>query len=100
MRPDAFGQSSTKGKPSELPVTMQTFVGTAFYIAPEVLKGKYTHSCDLWGIGVVTYMLLVGYPPFMADNQKASHFSCGNAMRRFELVVTCMHTCMLTVVQS
>jgi len=45
---------------------MQTMVGTAYYIAPEVLNQAdggstgYTNACDCWSIGVIAYMLVRG----------------------------------------
>lgn len=39
-------------------------LGTPYYIAPEVLAKKYGSKCDLWSIGVITYIILSGIPPF------------------------------------
>ncbi|KAL7466610.1 hypothetical protein ACHAXS_006905 [Conticribra weissflogii] len=46
---------------------MSNPVGTAYYMSPELLKGKYDRSCDIWSVGVVAYILLCGYPPFNGD---------------------------------
>ncbi|TNV85162.1 hypothetical protein FGO68_gene11276 [Halteria grandinella] len=47
---------------------MQTKIGTPYYMAPEVIKGSYDQTCDMWSLGVIAYCLLCGYPPFNAEN--------------------------------
>jgi len=39
---------------------MHKAVGTPYYVAPEVMEGSYTAKCDIWSLGVITYMLLSG----------------------------------------
>jgi len=39
-------------------------VGTPYYIAPEVLGSNYGQSCDIWSIGVISFIVLSGVPPF------------------------------------
>jgi len=44
--------------------TYQTIVGSPCYLAPEVIEGNYTNSCDMWSLGVVLHLLLSGKMPF------------------------------------
>jgi Ca2+-binding EF-hand superfamily protein len=39
-------------------------VGTPYTVAPEIIKGSYNEKCDVWAIGVITYLLLSGETPF------------------------------------
>ena len=49
-------------------------VGTAYYIAPEILQSRsYDEKCDVWSCGVILYMLLCGYPPFNGSTEAKIH---------------------------
>lgn len=39
-------------------------VGTPYTVAPEVIHGSYDERCDIWAIGVISFLLLSGDPPF------------------------------------
>lgn len=39
-------------------------MGTRSYIAPEVYQKDYGTKCDIWSVGVMTYLFLGGYLPF------------------------------------
>ena len=47
---------------------MSEKVGTAYYISPEVLNGKYDEKCDIWSAGVILYIIICGYPCFNGDD--------------------------------
>ncbi|XP_048403839.1 calcium/calmodulin-dependent protein kinase type 1 isoform X2 [Stegostoma tigrinum] len=60
-----FGLSKIEGTGS----VMSTACGTPGYVAPEVLAQKpYSKAVDCWSIGVISYILLCGYPPFYDEN--------------------------------
>lgn len=51
-----------------------TTCGTPDYFAPEVIKGTgHTHAVDWWALGILTYELLAGQPPFQAASPMATY---------------------------
>lgn len=85
LKPENFLFASTEGK-AELKIAdfglatviaepqeeITDGVGSAFFIAPEVLARRYTASCDIWSLGVNLYLLLSGTVPFGATATKAA----------------------------
>merc|ERR1711933_658317 len=53
------------------PNSLTTQCGTPGYVAPEILEGvAYDTQADMWSLGVIVYILLGGYPPFIEQNQR------------------------------
>ena len=61
------------GGGSDTTPLLLTPVGSAEFMAPEIVEAfiedneedlMYDKRCDLWSLGVMTYILLCGYPPF------------------------------------
>jgi serine/threonine protein kinase len=62
-----FGLAMIHG-PNDPPMT--ALAGSAFTVAPEVLKRSYGRECDLWSVGVIAYFLLTSQVPFNAKSDK------------------------------
>lgn len=47
---------------------LSSVVGSAHYLAPEMIRQKYSKSVDVWSAGVLTYLLIFGRYPFDGQN--------------------------------
>ncbi|KAK2141329.1 hypothetical protein LSH36_1120g01059 [Paralvinella palmiformis] len=59
------------GLAMEVRESIYTVCGTPTYVAPEILaETGYGLEVDMWAIGVITYILLCGFPPFRSPDRK------------------------------
>ena len=63
-----FGSAKMK-KIGKLKEKLSGVTGTVYYCSPEVVKDKYDFECDEWSCGVMMYISLTGYPPFVGENE-------------------------------
>ncbi|XP_045578702.1 serine/threonine-protein kinase DCLK2 isoform X2 [Salmo salar] len=48
---------------------LHTVCGTPTYVAPEIIaEAGYGLKVDIWATGVITYILLCGFPPFRSED--------------------------------
>lgn len=74
---DEFEQTTSMEGTSKMMKEMSTMCGTMAYMAPEILhRDKYLgDKVDIWALGVVIYVLLVGFMPFKDEDVTKSKYS-------------------------
>ncbi|CAD8176261.1 unnamed protein product [Paramecium pentaurelia] len=52
----------------------KTLVGTFYYMAPEVIDGRfYSFQADIYSLGVCLYQMITGEHPYKGNNQKTQY---------------------------
>ncbi|KAL1504037.1 hypothetical protein AB1Y20_010448 [Prymnesium parvum] len=68
---------------------MRTICGTHKYLAPELVqtdRGQlvgYDKAIDMWGVGLLTFIMLFGFNPFARDSQRETHNAIVKAEWKF-----------------
>ena len=62
---------SDLGSAKEIRNNVNSMIGSAGWIAPEVLEnfGNYERFADIWSLGITVYEMLKGISPFETNNQ-------------------------------
>jgi len=65
---------------------IKSLVGTPEFVAPEVVNYDFISTgTDIWSLGVICYILLSGYSPFMGDNDTETYNNISNVHFDFDL---------------
>lgn len=69
-RAEAEAADKNGDGPAVRPPRRASFVGTAQYVSPEILKGNAVHlATDLWSFGCIIYQMLAGTTPFKGPTE-------------------------------
>jgi len=49
---------------------MTDLCGSPHYMAPELIGQQYTHSVDVWALGILLYLIMYGRYPYDARNPR------------------------------
>jgi calcium-dependent protein kinase len=58
-----FGLSTTESN------KQKQRVGSPYYMAPEIIGGKFSSKTDMWSVGVILFVMITGVYPFEAKSQ-------------------------------
>jgi calcium-dependent protein kinase len=63
---------------------MKDVLGTPLFIAPEIIsEKKYNSAADIWSLGIVTFFLICGYPPFDGEDRTELFSNIKSAKLKF-----------------
>ncbi|KAH3680456.1 hypothetical protein WICPIJ_008285, partial [Wickerhamomyces pijperi] len=67
---EANGAATDGNIPSPSNESKSSFVGTAEYVSPELLKyNRSGKESDIWAMGCILYQFITGYPPFKGTTE-------------------------------
>lgn len=81
-----FGLSTYISEQDEMNPEEISFVGTPYYIAPEIINRNCNdlRQCDVWSIGIILFFFAVGYHPFSGSKKEEILSNIINGKLEFE----------------